>query len=555
VVDLQAPAASRVPGDPAQGVTSAPEPAAAVSVFPSMIAAMPASPAQRRTALGIVIIIFLIEAVAAPFAASPAARADNLALVLQTALWVVNLVTAAILFSQYSIHPSRGTLAVASGYLFSALLAFAQTLAFPGRYSAVAVIGDGRNTDTWLFVLGQGTFALMVIIYGLSKQEKVADRSFASAPAKSVLITMAWVLAAAAVLTWLVSAGAPYLPNLYISSVPQTNAVKYANAALWLIYSAALVVLSIRRRTLLDLWLIVTLFAWWPNFLMTAVFTVNRFSIVWYLGCCLTLIVSSALLFVLLAETAAIYAHLASAIILLRRDRDVRLASVEAATAAMAHEVLQPLTGIASAAAAGLNWLTKTPPVAEKAATCFASIISTSHRAEEMTSRIRAAFKRTPKQRSMVQLNDLCRDVVRLLRYDLLANGISVTTDYQRDIPKLSADATELQQAIFILLKNGIEAVSSRPMGDKHLRLVTRFEATSTVALRIQDTGPGIPAEVQERLFEPLVAPTATGMGLELMICRAVAEQHGGALRLCGSDAHGSTFEMTLPVAPDQGHP
>jgi hypothetical protein len=82
-----------------------------------------------------------------------------------------------------------------------------------------------------------------------SKQEKLAERHFARRHAHSVLITIACVFAATAVLTWLVSVGSPYLPDLYISSVRQTHAVKYANAAL--IYGAALVVLLFRRQTLL----------------------------------------------------------------------------------------------------------------------------------------------------------------------------------------------------------------------------------------------------------------------------------------------------------------
>jgi signal transduction histidine kinase len=553
-MDLQAPTAARLLGDPAPSVAPAPIAAAAVPDLPFAIAAMTAGAAQRKTALGIVIAFLLVQAAALPFATSPAVRFDTFVLVLQPALCIVDLITAGLLFSQYSIQPSRGTLAVASGFVFSAFFAFAQTLALPGLDSADAVVGGGSNTAAWLFVLWHTTFALMVIIHGLSRRKEPADGRYPRRkPAVTILITITAVLAIAAVLTWLVSTGSPYLPDLYISSVDSADAANYANVGLWLIYGAALVVLLRRRRSLLDLWLIVTLFAWWPNLLVAGIFAATRFSIGWYLARCLAVIASSALLFVLIAEITALYARLAGAILSLRCDRAQRLANVETATAAVAHEMMQPLAGIASSAAAGVNWLQKTPPVVEKAATCFAFIISTSHRAEEITSRLCGALERTSKQRTMLQLVELCREVMRLVQCDVLANGISVTVDCVKDVPEILADATQLRLAIVNLVKNAIEAMSDSPIRDRRLRLAIRLKGTSTIALRIQDRGPGIPVQVQDRLFEPFLTTKSVGMGLGLTTCRAIVEDHGGTLRLCKSDLHGSTFEMTLPAAPSGG--
>ena len=116
--------------------------------------------------------------------------------------------------------------------------------------------------------------------------------------------------------------------------------------------------------------------------LLVAIFVpVVRFSLGWYASRCLTLAASSMLLFVLLAETTALYGRLAGANILLRRERGNRLAGVEAATAAMAHELRQPLTGIRAQGAAGLNWLKRTPPEFNEVRESLESIIKATGRA------------------------------------------------------------------------------------------------------------------------------------------------------------------------------
>jgi len=116
---------------------------------PLVIAAVPISERERRIALGVIIVLSSVVVLAAPFANTPLAQLDAFVPVLQTVMCVVDLITAALLFAQYSIYPKRALLAVASGYIFSGLFAFIQTLAFPGAYSATGVIGDGLNSERY----------------------------------------------------------------------------------------------------------------------------------------------------------------------------------------------------------------------------------------------------------------------------------------------------------------------------------------------------------------------------------------------------------------------
>jgi signal transduction histidine kinase len=277
-------------------------------------------------------------------------------------------------------------------------------------------------------------------------------------------------------------------------------------------------------------------------------FTVARFSIGWYVAHCLAVVVSSALLAVLMGEIILLYSRLASSIRLLRRERAGRLASVEAATSAMAHEIRQPLSGIASMGAAGLNWPKAAPANIERVAECLTAMIDATHRAEEIISGIGGLFRRAPSERTMVQLNDVCREVMRLVQHDILANGISVRVRCKEDLPLTQADHTQLQQVILNLVRNAIDAMNGRPVGERRLRLWTSFDGNA-VTLCVRDSGLGISDDDREHIFEPFYTTKANGMGLGLAICRKIVEEHGGALRLAETHSHGSMFEIVLPVS------
>src|SRR6266404_3775326 len=136
--------------------------------FPLVIATMPATERQRTIAIGIVILLTVAAAVIAPFASIRVARVDAFIPVLQTVVSVAELITAVLLFAQFSIQPQLAILALASGYIFSGSFAFLQTLAFPGAYAPTGLIGDA-NTAAWMFVLWHSTFPAAILAYALSK--------------------------------------------------------------------------------------------------------------------------------------------------------------------------------------------------------------------------------------------------------------------------------------------------------------------------------------------------------------------------------------------------
>ena len=214
-------------------------------------------------------------------------------------------------------------------------------------------------------------------------------------------------------LTWVVAAG--YLPSLYIDATRQTPFVQYFAGAMWLLKAIAIVLLFVRRRTILDVWLIVAVFVAIPDLGLAFLYPAVRFSVGWYMAKTYILIASCTVLSVLLWETTMLYARLASAIILQRRERANRLLSVEVATAAIAHEIKQPLAAISVNNSAALNWLKRMPPDLEEARACLTASIVDSDRANEIVAGIRGLFKTTAPQRTMIEINHVVRQVLLMV--------------------------------------------------------------------------------------------------------------------------------------------
>jgi signal transduction histidine kinase len=516
--------------------------------FPLIIANMAATGQQKAMAVCVAVLLVVATVVIAPFASIQLGRVDAFIPVLQTALSIADLITAALLFAQYSIQPQTALLALASGYMFSGSFAFLQTLAFPGGYAPAGLIGDGLSSPGWIYVLWHTTFPAAIFVYALFKDDTQAARP-GRPIVTAIAITIACVLATIAVLTWIVTTKTEYMPSFYTSDVRlQTQFGNQVNLALWLWGATALAVLFARRRTVLDLWLMVTLLASMPNFLVAMIGSSVRFTIGWYAARCFVLVSSCLLLTVLLIETMFLYWRLASAITLQRRERTNRLLSVEAATGAIAHELGTPLGAIALNASTALSQLRSTPRELEDMEAILSDIEADSHRAAAIVSSIREMTAKTVHRSALTSAEDVGQLALRLLKHDLQINEVSVTAEFQSNLPEVQIDGMELQQVLLNLVRNAIDAMSSSPPEVRRLRLKTSFDGQSTVLMSVQDSGPGISAVDRERIFDPFFTTKPGGMGLGLAISSTLVASRGGKLRLIKSDSDGSIFELAVPV-------
>ena len=228
-----------------------------------------------------------------------------------------------------------------------------------------------------------------------------------------------------------------------------------------------------------------------------------------------------------------------------------RVTTLGEMTASIAHEVNQPLAAVKANAEACLHWLDRETPDLDAARRSVEWVIDDSNRANEVIRRVRSLAKKTDLGENLeVDLNEVGREVIALVRGELISHQVSVQTEFAPALPMILGDRVQLQQVIINLVMNGIEAMLS--VTDRPRELVIRSGHDETqVLVGVTDSGLGISAENADRLFNPFFTTKATGMGMGLSICRSIMEAHGGRLWATANPPHGATFHFTLPVNVD----
>jgi CheY-like chemotaxis protein/signal transduction histidine kinase len=269
---------------------------------------------DRRRALAVVLISLLCFLAAVPFARVPLIQVPAFIPTYQSALIVNEAVTAVLLFAQFSFVRSPAILVLASAYLFTAFIASAHLLTFPGLFSATGLLGATPQTTAWLYMFWHGTFPLAVIVYALLKN----SRGKITWPPKlstraAVLCGIAIALSLAVALAFLATAGHVLLPAI-MQGNRYTAAMIAVISTVWLLSFMALAALWRQRpHTLLDLWLMVVMCAWVFDVGLSAVLNGGRFDLGFYAGRIYGLLAASFVLVVMLLETAQLYARFCQA--------------------------------------------------------------------------------------------------------------------------------------------------------------------------------------------------------------------------------------------------
>src|SRR5262245_45543415 len=172
-----------------------------------------------------------------------------------------------------------------------------------------------------------------------------------------------------------------------------------------------------------------------------------------------------------------------------------RSAAIGQMSASIVHEINQPLAAIVMNAGTGLRWLAKDTPNVEKAAHALRNIVGNGNRAGQVVETIRAMFRKEISNRSLVDINDAIRAVLTLLRIELEEHEVLTKATLKEGLPRVMADRVQLQQVIFNLVSNAIEAMSSAAAGSRILRLRSEATDTGECIVAIEDSGPGIEPE------------------------------------------------------------
>lgn len=227
-----------------------------------------------------------------------------------------------------------------------------------------------------------------------------------------------------------------------------------------------------------------------------------------------------------------------------------RVTSLGEMTASIAHEVNQPIAAVVVNAGAGLRWLAAKPPNLMETEKALSRILKDGSRAGDVIARIRALSRRVPQRKDRFDINDAILEVVALARSEAASQRISVRPQLDRALPLVSGDRVQLQQVVLNLLINAIQAMAGEEAGTKALTISSRKSDAGDALVVVQDTGPGLPADGMDRVFDAFYTTKSDGMGLGLAICRSIVEAHDGRLWVTANDPKGCVFQFSLPCEP-----
>jgi PAS domain S-box-containing protein len=222
-----------------------------------------------------------------------------------------------------------------------------------------------------------------------------------------------------------------------------------------------------------------------------------------------------------------------------------RVTTMGELTASLAHEIRQPITAAANYALSCRRWLSRAQPDLEQARAAASNIIENLKSTDNIINRVRLLFHKGMPQREEVDVNELIREVIVLLRSAASQDSIAIRTQTADNLPCVMADKVQLQQVLMNLMLNGIEAMKN--MGPAELT-VTSQAANGEIRFSVSDTGVGLPTEGEDRIFKAFYTTKPDGTGMGLAISRSIIEAHGGQMWATPNPGPGATFHFTLPT-------
>jgi C4-dicarboxylate-specific signal transduction histidine kinase len=238
----------------------------------------------------------------------------------------------------------------------------------------------------------------------------------------------------------------------------------------------------------------------------------------------------------------------------LRRNLDEmahlnRVAAMGELTASIAHEINQPLAAILSNAQAASRFLNGDPPDLAQALECLTDIVADDKRAGEVINRLRGVLKKGEFQESLVNLNEVVSDALRMVRNDSLRRHVTLAFEPSPNLPAVLGDRVQLYQVVLNLVVNGLEASPEQGPDDRWLKVRTAGSIGGTVEITVEDSGRGIAQHDLDRVFEPFFTTKPEGLGMGLSISRSIVQAHRGRLWAENRATGGAMFRCVLPAA------
>jgi signal transduction histidine kinase len=518
---------------------------------------------ERRLALAVVLVSAAVFILVVPMAKVPLSPVWAFIPVYQSALVVNDLITAVLLFGQFAILRSRALVVLASGYLFTAVMAAAHALTFPGLFAPGGLLGAGPQTTAWLYMFWHGGFPILVGAYALLKGDGPRAAQPARHPGVAILCAGAVVLVAVSVLTLLATREQHVLPAI-MQGNRYTPAMITVVSSVWALSLLALGMLWRRRpHSVLDVWLMVVMSAWLFDIALSAVLNAGRFDLGFYAGRIYGLLAASFVLLVLLIEHGMLYARLAEAHERERAERrlvQLRTAELtavnkdlEAFSYSVSHDLRAPLRAVQ-------GYLTILEEDfgerLEAEARRLLGVIQDRARQMEQLIEDLLVFARLGRQQlavTSVQLDDLVTRTLDDLRSSCEGRQIGFTVGR---LGTVQADPAMLKQVLANLFGNAIKFTRKREPAA--VEIGCRTVADGPSVYYVKDNGAGFDMRHADKLFGVFQrlhsAADYEGTGVGLAIVQRVIERHGGRVWAESAPGEGATFYFTLLAASPDRH-
>lgn len=502
----------------------------------------------------------------------------------ETLLVIHDLITALLLYGQFSILRERPLAILASGYLFTGLMAAFHALTFPGLFTPEGLLGAGTQSTAWIYMFWHAGFPLFVIAFVLLKDHPA--RSFPASRSATRFIALCVVSTAflASGFTLLATAGHALLPVL-LGKGGYTTAMHIVITAVWATSLAALIVLFRRRSSsVLELWLMVVVFAWLVDVALSAQLNGGRFDLGFYAGRIYGALAASFILAWLLIENTGLYAQLGSAHtrlgtqnqalqgeIAVRQQAETslqrmyeeledrvreRTASLEAAmkemdsfTYSISHDLKTPLRAVTGYAA--ILKEDHGAELSEDAAGLVDEIDANAVRMQRLIDDL-LSFSRIshqPVSRRRVDMDGLVKEVIAELGK---TDGRYRKIDWHLlPLAPGYGERSLLKQVWMNLISNAVKFSSTRPAPVIRIGSDSSGHGPDETIYFIEDNGIGFDMEYHDKLFGVFqrlhVSEEFPGTGVGLAIVQRIVERHGGRVWAEGRVDKGAKFQFALP--------
>jgi two-component system sensor kinase FixL len=221
--------------------------------------------------------------------------------------------------------------------------------------------------------------------------------------------------------------------------------------------------------------------------------------------------------------------------------------------AGIAHEINQPLSAIATYAQAGKRVLQRENPDVAMLADICSKIDDQARRAGQVIDNLRKFIRKQEIETQSLDVNGVVRDVLELIEVDAHSEGIPVHVRAAEQIPRVRADAVQLQQVLLNLTRNSVDAMRGSVDKERGIIIATERGTNGSVRITVTDHGHGVSAQLGDNIFHPFVTTKRDGLGVGLAISKTIVQSYGGTLRYAENPAGGTVFTVELPAEEGQG--